>query len=88
MEIKIPIKKRNRDFGIITWPYSFDFEIKTLFAMQNEIDVEFNEKILKKRKVSYKYRRFSIGRKRLEVVENKQYFLISKNEDLIKIVAI
>jgi hypothetical protein len=85
MEIKIDIKKRNRDFGIITWPYSLDFEIKTLFDQKNRIDLLFNDKPLKNRKVSYKYRRFSIGKKRIESMGEKKYFILSKKGNSIKI---
>jgi len=85
MEIQIEIKKRNRDFGIITWPLSLDFEIKTLFEQKNRIDLLYNDKTLKNRKVSYKYRKFSIGKKRLESMSDKKYFILSKKGSAIRI---
>jgi hypothetical protein len=85
MEIQIEIKKRNRDFGIITWPLSLDFEVKTLFEQKNRIDLLYNDKTLKNRKVSYKYRKFSIGKKRLESMSDKKYFILSKKGSAIRI---
>ena len=83
MEIKIEIKKRNRDFGILTWPYSLDFEVKTLLDLKETIDIEFDGKYLKNRKVSYKYRRFAIGKKRIESLGKKKFFILSKSKDKI-----
>jgi hypothetical protein len=85
MEIQIEIKKRNRDYGIITWPLSLDFEVKTLFEQKNKIDLLYNDKTLKNRKVSYKYRKFSIGKKRLELMSDRKYFVLSKKGTSIKI---
>ena len=85
MEIKIEIKKRNRDFGIITWPYSMDFEVKTFFELKDKINIEFDEKLLPERKVSYKYRRFSIGKKRIESFEKKKFFILTKSNGNIKL---
>lgn len=87
MEITLEIKKRNRDFGIITWPYSLDFEIKTMFELKDTINIEFGDKIFKSRKVSYKYRRISLGKKRIESLGKKKYFILTKNKDTIQISA-
>lgn len=65
-KVTVEIKKRNRDYGIITWPYSIDFEVKTLFNLKEHITVIVGGKTLENRKVSYKFRRFSIGKKRIE----------------------
>jgi hypothetical protein len=59
MEISLEIKKRNRDFGIITWPNSFDNEVESLFDRKESINIEIGDKIYRNRKVSYKYRKFS-----------------------------
>jgi hypothetical protein len=85
MEIKIEIKKRNLDFGIITWPLAMDFEVKTFFELQDKINLEFNGQPLPERKVSYKYRRFSIGKKRLESFEKKRFFILTKSNGNIKL---
>ena len=84
MEVKLTINKRNRDFGIITWPYSLDFEIKTLFEQKDIIEFKFDGKILK-RKISYKYRRFSFGKNRFQKVAEKKHCLLSKNNQNIDI---
>lgn len=85
MEITLEIKKRNRDFGIITWPYSLDFEIKTMFELKETINIEFGDKIFTNRKVSYKYRRISIGKKRIESLGKKRYFILKRNKDTVQI---
>ncbi len=87
MQISLEIKKRNRDFGIITWPYAYDFEIKTMFDQQEIIDIEFGNKNFIRRKVSYKYRRISIGKKRLQSLDKKKNFILTKNKDRIQIIA-
>lgn len=87
MVVKIEIKKRNQDFGIVTWPYSMDYEIKTLFGLKESINVDFNGKLLKNRKVSYKYRRFSVGKKRIENLGKKKFFILSKEKEHIKLTA-
>lgn len=86
-EIKIEIKKRNRDFGIVTWPYTQDFEVKTLLELKDTINIEFEDKLFKNRKVSYKYRRFSIGKKRLESLAKNKFFVLSKSKENIKLTA-
>ena len=85
MEIILEIKKRNRDFGIITWPYSLDFEIKTMFELKDTINIEFGDKVFKSRKVSYKYRRISLGKKRIESLGKKKNFILIKSKDAIQI---
>jgi hypothetical protein len=67
--IVLDIKKRNREYGIITWPYSQDYDIMTLFNKSEYLDFEFEAELFKNKKVSYKYRRFSIGKKRLESIK-------------------
>lgn len=86
-DVKIEIKKRNRDFGIVTWPYKQDFEVKTLLELKERINIEFGSKVFKNRKVSYKYRRFSIGKKRIESLSNKKFFVLSKSKDNIRLAA-
>ncbi|MBA7495580.1 hypothetical protein ES702_06167 [subsurface metagenome] len=63
--IILELKKRNRDYGLITWPHALDFDVKTLFDQSEKLNFEFGNKILT-RKISYQHRRFSIGKKRLE----------------------
>ncbi len=85
MEIKIEIKKRNRDYGILTWPYQLDFEIKTLFELKEICNFEFDGQELLSRKVSYKFRRIAIGKKRIADSGNKRFFVLSKVKDKIEI---
>ena len=68
--IVLQIKKRNRDYGIITWAYSQDYDIMTLFNKSEYLDFQFGDKLFKNKKISYKYRRFSIGKKRLESIKD------------------
>jgi hypothetical protein len=83
-QLKVPVKKRNIDFGIITWPYALDFEAKSLFGQKDRITIEYDGKLLQNRKVSYQYRRFSIGKKRIEAAKNKEYFVITKRDGFLR----
>lgn len=76
--IKIEIKKRNRQYGLFTWPYSLDYEMKSLLKQRENIQVIFPDGKEKKRKVSYKYRRFSVGSKLLKENSDKRYFQLEK----------
>lgn len=88
-KVVIEIKKRNRDYGIITWPYSLDYEVKTFFNLEEEISLKVGDKILKNRRVSYKFRRFSIGKNRINtylsgskisIIRGSDYYII-RSED-------
>lgn len=68
--LKLELKKRNRDYGIITWKLNQDFEIKTLLGNAKTVNVEFNNKVYSSRKVDYKYRRIPFGKKRMEKIKN------------------
>ena len=83
--VTLEIKKRNRDYGIITWAYSQDYDVMNLFNKSEYLDFEFEGKIFKNKKVSYKYRRFSIGKKRLESIKDFDKLTLSKNGKVIKI---
>jgi len=50
MEVKLEIKKRNRDFGIVTWPYSLDFEVKTMLELKESVNILLKYKFLKPEK--------------------------------------
>ncbi|MFS4492911.1 hypothetical protein [Maribacter sp. 2308TA10-17] len=86
--IVLKIKKRNRDYGIITWAYTQDYDIMTLFKKSKYIDFKFEGKLYKNRKVSYKYRRFSIGKKRLESVSEFDKLSLVKKGKIVLIKAI
>lgn len=83
--VTLNIKKRNRDYGIITWAYSQDYDIKKLFNNSEYLDFEFMGKTFLGKKISYKYRRFSIGKKRLESIKEFDKLYLSKKGKLIKI---
>ncbi len=83
--IVLEIKKRNREYGIITWAYSQDYDIMTLFNKSEYLDFEFEDKLFKNKKVSYKYRRFSIGKKRLESIKDFTKLSLTKKGKVILI---
>jgi len=68
--LKLELKKRNRDYGIITWKLNQDFEVKTLLGNAKTVNVEFNNKVYSNRKVDYKFRRIPFGKKRMEKIKN------------------
>lgn len=80
-KIIVEIKRRNRDYGIITWPYSLDYEVKTLFNLEEFITVKIGSKVLENRKVSYKFRRFSVGKKRIDTYFPSEKISITKEKD-------
>ena len=88
-KVIVEIKRRNRDYGIITWPYSLDYEVKTLFNLKESITVKVGNKVLENRKVSYKFRRFSIGKKRIDthfpttrisIIREQDYYILQPEE--------
>ena len=84
MKVVLEIKKRNKDYGIITWPYSLDFDIKTLFEQKVIIDFQFEKEKLT-RKISYKYRKIAFGKTRLKNLEDAKYISLSKENNIIRI---
>ncbi len=85
MSIKIKIKKRDRDYGLFTWGKYEDFDIITLFEKKDDLTFIVANKEPKRKKVSYKYRRFTLGKKLLNEYKSAKYFIIKKNKNIIKI---
>ena len=81
MKVKLELKKRNREYGIITWPLKLDFEIKTLFNCKTEFSYHFQGKAYSKRKISYKFRRFSFGKQKIASL-NKNFVTIRKENNI------
>lgn len=81
--LKLELKKRNRDYGIITWKLNQDFEVKTLLGNAKTVNVEFNNKVYLNRKIDYKYRRIPFGKKRMEKIKNDFVNLKIKKGNLI-----
>jgi hypothetical protein len=79
----LDIKKRNRDYGIITWVYTQDYDIMTLFNKSEYLDFEFEGTLFKNKKVSYIYRRFSLGKKRIESIKDFNKLALIKKENVI-----
>jgi len=79
----VDIKKRNRDYGIITWAYSQDFDVMTLFNKSERLDFNFQGKLFKGKKISYKYRRISIGKKRLESIKEYNKLSLEKKDEVV-----
>ena len=82
-KIKLELKKRNRDFGIITWPHKKDFEIKTLLKDIERINVEYGNKVFYNRKVDYRYRRIAFGKKRMISIKSNFVFIELSGKNLI-----
>lgn len=84
--VKIQIKKRNRDYALFTWPKTNDFEILTLFGGQKQyIDFSVQGREPKTKKISYKYRRFTLGQKVFSDAKNAKYFVLEKGRNHIKL---
>lgn len=81
--IKLELKNRNRTYGIITWKLNLDFEVKTLLGNSQTVNIQFNGKVYSNRKVDYKYRRISFGKKRLEKVQNDFVLLKVEKNNLV-----
>jgi hypothetical protein len=79
-QLKIEIKRRNLDFGIITWPYEQDNEARTFFDNKEKITLEFDDRKKSDRKISYKYRRFSFGKKKMKGASDKRFFVITRED--------
>lgn len=76
--IKLELKRRNRDYGIITWPYEKDFEMKTFLENKPTVTIEFKGRTYSDRKVDYKYRRMPFGKKKMENFKDNQFIVLTK----------
>jgi len=81
--LKLELKKRNREYGIITWESVQDFEIKTFLRNSNKVNVQFGKKVYSNRKVDYKYKRIAFGKKRMTNINNKYVLLSMKDGNLV-----
>lgn len=84
MSIKLEIKKRNRDYGLLTWSITNDEEVKRLFDNKDSIVFSFEGKPLK-RILSYKYRKLSLGKRRVNKNENAKFFILTKKNGEVEI---
>lgn len=84
MQVKIPIKKRNRDYGLFSWRLEDDFEVKTLFGKEPFILLRLDGKE-KQKKVDYKHRRFSIGKRAMAAHRNADFFILLKKDNAIEL---
>jgi|GEM_PF-2087671 len=86
MSIVIPINNRNRQYALLTWPKFLDADIEELFDKKETIRVSIKgEKKEKTKKVSYKYRRFTIGHKVLDQFKLDNHFVLERKGDVIHI---
>lgn len=81
--LKLEIKTRNRIYGILTWKVSQNLEIKKLLSNSNFVKIEFANKLYPERKVDYKYRRISFGKKRMEEIFKNYVTLTVVNGNLV-----
>jgi len=85
MSIKIEIKKRNKDYGLLSWSKEQDFEVMTLFNKSDYLTFVVDNGKPKRKKISYKYRRISIGKKTMENNSKSKLFVLSKSNGNIKV---
>ena len=81
--LKLELKTRNRNYGILTWKLSQDFEIKTLLGNAKSVNIEFANKLYPNRKVDYKYRRIAFGKKRMEKINKDNVALTIVKGNLV-----
>ena len=81
--MKLGLKKRNRDYVIITWKAKQDFEVKKFLNNSKTVNVEFGDKVYLNRIVDYKYRRIPFGKKRMTKIKNDNICLMIKKGNLI-----
>ena len=77
MDVRVPIKTRDKQFGLFSWTKDLDFDILTLFNRQEQIVFLVTGKERSK-KVSYKYRRFTLGKKFFDKNPEAKFFLLTK----------
>jgi len=86
MAIEIPINNRNRQYALFTWPIFLNSEIIALFNNQETIDVSVRgAKKQTTKRVSYKYRRFTIGHKVLRQFKLQTHFSLERKGNVIYI---
>ena len=81
--LKLELKNRNREYGIITWKIAQDFEVKTFLRNSNKVNVQFGKKVYSNRKVDYKYRRIAFGKKRMTKINNEYVLLSMKGGNMV-----
>ena len=64
MEVTIPISNTARRFGYVIWPRKYDDAVRKLLGAADTIEVVFDGQRLGQRRVSWRYRRISIGSSR------------------------
>ncbi|SHG26379.1 hypothetical protein [Flagellimonas flava] len=80
-KIKLELKKRNKSFGIITWPFSMDETIRDFLKSNPTIDIMFENQLYPNRKVDYKYRRISFGGKsKMKKLQDSNYITLEKQK--------
>lgn len=83
--ITLEIKKRDRDYGLFTWSRTLDFEILTLFEKSDYLMFSVNGDIPRKKKINYKYRRFTLGKRVFQNNTSSTTFTLTRKIDYILI---
>jgi hypothetical protein len=81
--ITLEIKKRDRDYGLFTWSRTLDFEIMTLFEKSEYLMFSVNGGKPRKKKINYKYRRFTLGKIVFQNNTSSTTFTLLKEKDYI-----
>src|SRR6202035_4733699 len=66
--LKIPITPRSFRFGYIIWPAALDDSVKDFFGGRETVNVSFLDSFLGEKRLDYKYRRISIGPKKIKSI--------------------
>lgn len=84
-EIAVEIKKRNRDYGIITWSFRQDDEVKSMLLEKKVVPILVGDRLLGDRKVDYKYRRISLPKKYFEQYPKSEQISLSVSKGIMKV---
>ena len=80
--VSLPIRERCRRFGYVYWPKRVDSAVRNLFGLKQTVDVVLDGLYIGQKKVSFDYRRLSIGPgKARNIPEEATEFHLSFSQD-------
>jgi len=59
--VELQITSRARQYGYVFWPKSQDNQMRELLGHADSVEILFENKMIGKKRVDWKYRRISIG---------------------------
>jgi hypothetical protein len=66
--LKIPVTSQSLRFGYIYWPAALDDSVRDFFGDRKTVNVSFLDSFLGEKRLDYKYRRISIGPRKIQSV--------------------